>query len=524
MEDEAYFLRLLCVILLLQTTLVSQTKSSETDLGCESPTVLVIAVEQTRTGVRISATSALDLPDSVEGSVITGLPGAIVPQEECGQDYSRCPLECGKESGNFLCQLPIRNGGHNCLALVKFKPTSEGFQEREQVCLRPKASCVPLQVFKGRFDLDPQYFVPCLNITSADHSSFLYFEQLKLFKTNLTLSTLDDSSYISSDVIGITREGLSRLVYRDSDRTHCFPKRNVFFKHGPQVIQFQIFDDGASFNPIPTPIENCPNTDGFNVFEPDQLRIQCSSDDIVIHDPCNTESVVDRYDTTINATVFQCTASDINVFHFQGHLIFEPYGSGSDDVIDDVMLPFNDTRNIQCAGRGIPTLFITRSNGETYLVNPPSSEVHYLAANTCGLHSCPKLNVLEVDGSTIVGLFDYSNNTYTVLNLTCPDSPVVSRIRYANPPILFSLVPSGNTQPCPLCASDSSDIPLPTNPTTPNPDETGSPSLDTPTNRVPQLAENDNRGLFIGVTTSAVAVFLLIVVTMTLVIVVFAKK
>ena len=235
--------------------------------------------------------------------------------------------------------------------------------------------------------------------------------------------------------------------------------------------------------------------------------------------------VVDQYNTTVNATVFQCSTANVNVFHYKGNLTFKPYGSRNDDVIiNDIMLPFNDTRNIQCAGRNIPMLFITRSNGETNLVNPSSGAVLYLAGNTCGAHSCVNLNVLEIDSSTIVGFFDYSNNTYTVLNLTCPDSPVISRISYANPPILFSLMYSSKSQPCPLCASVPHD---PTTSDTPNPTETGSPSVHTnpQTDDGPGLAVKDNRrGLFIGATSGTVGVLLLIVTAMVLTIVLVVKQ
>lgn len=512
---------LLIIILLLQTN-GKTIGEEETPRDCESPTVIVAAVEQTQAGIRITSTSAVPDNVNVEGDVVTELPGVVVPQEVCGQDYVRCPLECRRELDNLFCTLPIRNNTQNYLALVKFKHTSDGFQQLEQVCIPPKATCMPLQVFNSRLDMDLQYFVPCLNTTSGN--PFLYFEELKLFMTDLTRSSLVDNSYISRHFIEITGESLSQLLYRDRDDTHCFPKHIVFFKDGSQVMQFRIFHEEAIFY-LPMPIENCPYTEQFDAFEPDRLRIQCSADNVLVYDPCNAEGVVDQYNTTVNATVFQCSTADVNVFHYKGNLTFKPYGSRSDDVIiNDIMLPFNDTRNIRCAGRNIPMLFITRINGETYLVNPSSGAVHYLAANTCSTHSCVNLNVLEIDSSTIVGFFDYSDNTYTVLNLSCPDSPVISRIPYANPPILFSLMYSSESQPCPLCA------PVPPDPTTsdtPNPNETGSPSVhtNTPADDGPELAVNDNRrGLFIGATSGTVGVLLLIVAAMVLTIVLVVKQ
>lgn len=515
-DGKTYFL-VITLILQLNTEALGD---DETPRGCESPIVIVAAVEQTQAGIRLTSTPAL--PDKVESTVVTELPDVAVPQEVCGQDYVRCPLECRRELNILFCTFPIRNKTQNYLALVKFKHTPHGFKETEQVCLPPKAPCVPLQVFESRLDSDLQYFVPCLNTTSDD--PFLYFEELKLFMTNLTRSSLVDDSYISSHFIRITGESLSRLVYQDD--TNCFPKDIVFFKDGSQVIKFRIFDEEAVFYRIPTPIENCPNTEEFDAFEPDQLRIQCSEDNVLVYDACNTESVVDQYTTTVNATVFQCSTADVNVFHYQGRLTFKPYGSDSDDIIiNDIILPFNDTSRIQCVGRDITvtTLFITRSNGELYHVNSSSGGVQYLAANTCGPHSCVNLNVLEIDSSAIVGFFDYSDSTYTVLNLTCQDSPVISHIPYPNPPILFSLMSSSISQPCPICAS----LPPPTIPGAPNPDETSSPSgsTNTPTDDLPGLDVNDDRsGLLIGVTSGAVVFLLLTVAAMGLAIVFIVKQ
>ena len=515
---------LLVIFLLLQMNgKTLGLKETHRSRDCESPTVIVAAVEQTQAGIRITSTSAVPDNVNVEDDVVTELPGGVVPQEVCGQDYIRCPLECRRELDNLFCTLPIRNDTQNYLALVKFKHTSDGFEQLEQVCVPPKATCVPLQVFVSRLDLGLQYFVPCLNTTSDN--PFLYFEELKLFMTNLTRSSLVDDSYISRHFIEITGESLSQLVYQDRDDTNCFPKCIVFFKDGSQVLQFRIFDEEAIFYHLPMPIENCPYTEQFDAFEPDRLRIQCSADNVLVYDPCNAVGVVDQYNTTINATVFQCSTADVNVFHYQGNLTFKSYGSGSDDIIiNDIMLPFNDTRNIQCAGRNIPMLFITRSNGETYLVNPSSGAVHYLAGNTCGAHLCVNLNVLEIDSSTIVGFFDYSNNTYTVLNLTCPDSPVISRIPYGSPPILFSLMYSSKSQPCPVCASFPPD---PKTPDTLNPNDTGSPSVHTNTQADdgPGLVVNDDRtSLFIGATGGVAVVLLLIVVVMVLIIALIVKR
>ena len=125
----------------------------------------------------------------------------------------------------------------------------------------------------------------------------------------------------------------------------------------------------------------------------------------------------------------------------------------------------------------------------------------------------------------IVGIVDYSNNTYILLNLTCPDNPVLSRTRYPDPPILFTLVPSENTHTCPVC--NTANLPPPSDPST---EDTTRPS-DIVSDKEPPVSvgtpvgldDNSNhRTTLIGATSaSIVVVVLLLIVTVVMVIVAF---
>ena len=463
------------------------------------------------------------VPDVVESSVITELSDVVVPRDECGLDYGRCPLECMRGFDDLLCPIPVRKGTQNYLALVQFRHTTslEGFQVKELVYVAPKSSCVPIQIFVRKSSGPLKYFVPCLDTTSD--RPFIYFEYLHL-ETDITNSTLADNTYYSKQYITINKESLSQLVY-GTDAT-CFPPHNVFMKVGTRVVSYRIFHDVTDFRLAAPPIENCFNTEDFRVFEPVQLRVQCAADDVALYDPCHSESVVERYNTIVNATVFQCSAAAVNVYHFQGHLSIVSYGDVRDDVMEDITLPFNDTTNALCVGGDTPTLFLSRSNGEAYVVDLSTGILHYLAANTCGPYSCLRLNVLEMDSGIIVGVFDYSNNTYVVLNLTCPGILVLSRMHYPNPPIMFTLVLSKNTWPCLHCEADRPDTrptPGPTTEDPTHPDGTiatdPSIGIDTPTQRGSGLDASDNSHAVIGATAGTVVMVVLALVMVTLVIV-----
>ena len=492
-------------------------------VGCESPIVTVVAVLQSDDGVSISAVPAV--ADNVEGVVITELPDVTVPVQECGADYRRCPLECMRGFDDFVCLIPVENGTQNYLVLMQLEHTSNpnGLQENGFVYVPPESACVPLQVFDRGSDVPVRYFVPCLD-TSSDQP-YLYFEHFKL-EPDLTSSTLTSNPRISRKFIRIDRGNISSLLYRDDVDTACSPAQNVFMKVGSKVVLFRLFSDNAVFHLDANPIENCSNTESFAAFEPDRLRIQCSSNDIAIYEPCSSESVVERYDTAVNGTIYQCSAASLNVYHTLGNLTVVPYGSVVDDVInDDIMLPFNDTTDAQCVGGESPILFVTRKNGETFFVELSTGELHFVATNTCGPASCLNLNVLEMASGIIVGVFDYSSNTYVLLNLTCPGSPALSRTHYRDPPIQFTLVPSENTRPCPLC--NRAELPPSSDPTTENtkqpsdivPDEEPPVSLGTPLGLDDQ---SNHKTTLIGATSSSIAVMVLIsIATVAMVIMAF---
>lgn len=402
-------------------------------------------MEETPNGVCISLTSDITV------SPVAEIPDVILPQPECGLDLRRCPLECRKYTDGLLCHFPVRNDTGNYLALVYLEhspsdPTK--FQQKATALVSPESDCVPLRVYdRGLVSEDDsvQFFVPCLDLTSNE--TFLYFERLVL-ADDLAHSCLDGRTWISKEYIKIEDNDVSTLVYIDGTiDSNCSPPRNVFVKVGHKVIVFSIHDDYAEFVIPENEIKHCPVTESFLYFEPDYVRVQCSPDDVVIYDVCNTEEVVERYNTSINATVYQCQDADLNIYLFKENIT---YSRAREDYV--ITLPFNDTVTAQCVGSDSPVLFIARSTGETYFLHLYTENLYYIAVNTCtSSSSCLKLDILEAENSLTVGVLDYSNNTYIMLDLTCPSIPMVSRKHYPNPPLSFTLVASGIYRPCPPC-------------------------------------------------------------------------
>ena len=485
---------------------------------CEAEVVVVAAVEQSDDGVLFSITS-----HTTHHTVITRLDGFVVPESECGLGYQRCPLVCMSESGGLFCPFPVRNGTQNFLALVELEHSStHAFEMKRQVLIPPVTDCVPLRVFDRGPVASVRYIVPCLDTTS--NKPFLYFEQLVLNFADLASSTLIVDERISRQYIPIDGGGVSPLLYQDGDGgdTSCSPPQNVFIKVGSRVAVFRLFDFHNAEFQIAEPIEDCPSTESFERFEPDLLRIECAPTDIAIYEVCGKQRVIERYDTTVNATVFQCSDANVNVHIFGGNLTFAPYDSG-DDVTDDVItLPFNDTASAQCVGRQPPILFLARSSGDTYLLELSTGKAHSLAADTCGPYSCLDLRVLETKHGYIVGMFDYSNHSYLVMNLSCPSSPIISHAYYDNPPIVSTLLLSTTTQPCVPCSVEQPTTAPPhsiAGDTTRKPSNVPTSNPPPSVNTAPHLADRGEKTL-VGVTAGSVVFVVLAVVMVTLVIIV----
>ena len=401
----------------------------------------------------------------MNNTIVAELPGAAVAQPECGPDLGRCPLVCRPDSldDGPSCLFPVRiNGTENFLSLVRFERSSsrQELQVKDKVFIKPKtASCVPLVVFEGGPEAPVQNLVPCLDLTSQ--VPFLYFEVLDDFSLRSDQRWPNEYFPVNGDI--------SRVLYGDSVNggRGCSPPHNAFVKIGPKVHVFRIFADSAEFHFAEAEIENCPHVADFQFFKPDSLYFKCSPDDAVLYDACNSEKVEERLDMTVNASVYQCPDANLNVHHFQGNLTVEVYGG---DAVDEggrvFTLPFNDTTTAKCVSGQTAVLFMARSNGETHFLDLSTGELHFVASNTCGPHSCLELSVLK--GSIlVVGVFDYSTNNYLVLNLACPSSPVVSQLYYTSPPAMLTLVPIGNTRPCSPCDKGppitSSETPTPSN-------------------------------------------------------------
>ena len=416
-----------------------------------------MALEERPGGVHVSVTR---ITGAAEQSKVTvsDLPGAAIPQPECGPGLSRCPLTCrAAEPNRHICFFPVSNGTQNYLTVVDFEESFDppNFTGRETKLVPPNtASCVPLLVFEQAGLVEN--LVPCLNITQHH---FLYFETL-----NPALSVLEGNTYVSQRYIPVDGH-VSHLLYGDgiNNARTCSPPHNVFFKVNREMYVFRIFDNHAEFYRDEASIEKCPFTEEFDFFEPNLLRVQCSATDVALYDPCSSQDVEERLDLSVNATIFQCAKADLNIHHFEGNLTVELYGAsiGRDDIVSTIELPFNDTVTGRCVGDTAPVLFLTRGNGETHFLELSTGKLEFLATNTCGPHSCLNLNVLQRGKGLFVGVFDYSSNTYIVLNLTCRDSTIISRVPYAGPPARLTLVGSGKTSQCLPC-NDRGPVTTPT--------------------------------------------------------------
>jgi hypothetical protein len=499
---------LFCVYL---TILVCHARgqADETEV-CDS--VAVMTVSEGPHGVTFSATPVVT--DAVERDVVADaaeLLRTTLPRAECGPGYERCPLVCIDKADSLLCTYPVRNGTDNFLALANFEWVSNkiGYRVKKILLVPPTApDCIPLAVFHGGPEAPVENLVPCLNITSADNS-YLYFERLVL-----SMASLADSTLLSHtlEYIQIPERNVSPLLYRGGVTT-CSPPYNVFMKVGVRVPVYRIFKHTAMFHYSAAEIQDCSGVKNIELFEPDYLRLQCSPTDVVIYDPCSTENIVERRDLTVNATVFQCPDADLNVYHFEGHLKFEAYGSAvPSHPFGGFKLPFNDTTTGRCVGARSPVLLLARGSGETYLLELSSGNLQFVAVDTCGPNVCLDVSVLKTGRSSFAGVFDYSNNTYVVIDLRCPKSPVVSRVYYnTHRPARLALAAIGNTRHCSPCSMST-----PPRPETTTTTEDSTSSQDTSVESGGNNLAASNTGALIGAGAGGGVVVVVLAVVMVL--------
>jgi hypothetical protein len=513
MEESAAKVNVWLVVWLYVLLLAPQAQSLPADETKVCDVVAVVAVEQSPRGVYL--TVALASTDSTESVVVSELPGATLPQPECGPDHSRCLPTCRVKGSGYICAFPVRNGTENFLALVEFGRLLDqaSFREEETKLLSPEAGCVPLAVFDGGPAVPIENLVPCLDITSGD--PYLYFESLVESTASLANSTIQGDSRVSGKYIEIPGRDVSSLLYRNgaSGSTACSPPDNVFMMIDSRVVVFRLFTEHAVFHHPTTKIDDCSGVRNIEFFEPDYLRLQCSPTDVVIYDPCSTENIVERRDLTVNATVFQCPDADLNVYHFEGHLKFEAYGSAvPSHPFGGFKLPFNDTTTGRCVGARSPVLLLARGSGETYLLELSSGNLQFVAVDTCGPNVCLDVSVLKTGRSSFAGVFDYSNNTYVVIDLRCPKSPVVSRVYYnTHRPARLALAAIGNTRHCSPCSMST-----PPHPETTTTTENTTSSQDTSVESGGNNLAASNTGALIGAGAGGGVVVVVLAVVMVL--------
>ena len=417
--------------------------------------IYIVAVEDSPIGLNITATAAT--PDSPDHQEVVTLPGVHLPSQECGEAYTNCPLTCEEDSEeSVVCSLPAINSATGTLdsfiTLLHLKKGSEpvGLQlvQEKLVPVPYDLNCVPVEVFDRGPNADYRHIAACLNLTSQD-GRYVYFLLLEYDRDNISSARLVDDTPLSAEYYLITEHGFSKLVYWEPPNTACFIRGNIFMKDGPRVVTFELRDN-PRFRQLEEhhEIEDCPNTLDFSTFEADLLRIQCSVDDVALYDVCRTETVVERYNATLNGTVYQCSEARVNLLLNGTFLDVRPYGIGREDVMDNLTLPFDDIIRAQCTGKEIPALFLTRKSGGTYLLFLTSGRLFFLAQNSCVGDSCLNLDILRTKYAYITGLFDYNSNEYIVANLSCSDNPVMARVPYLSPLALTAMVLNKSTWPC----------------------------------------------------------------------------
>ena len=385
-----------------------------------------MALEQFSDGLNVTVTSALEPTDR---RVIATFQDGHIPLKECGDGYTRCPLNCEGDPTRYMCKFPFRNGSQNYQAIVQFGGlTSENgvdFVKTELLPVPADGDCVPIETFdRGQYS-SYRYFVACL----SHRSGRLIFLELHLDKDNISNAELvHNSDEISHDFYLIPGENtsISRLLFR-ADResfSACSVTDNVFFKVGPEVVAFE-FRETPVFRSAAELI-NCPNTLSISLFQHDHLRVQCSNDHSILVGVCVEEEI--HYNRSLNGSLYRCSEAYLNV-SLVGRVI-KVQSRVAWEGVPNITLTFNDTRDAVCVGKTLPTLFIARDSGETVAVDLKNGLVTHVANNSCINDVCLAVDTLETKNGYIVGVFDYDSNQYVVFNTSCPSSPISPRLHY----------------------------------------------------------------------------------------------
>ena len=427
------------------------------DGTCECQIVNVLTMKATQTELTLTSTPATSAHNPQE--IIT-LPG-LLPSEECGDDHSRCPLQCDKDGDNLVCSFPaITNGTRNNLVFLHLRQADnvqfQTIQTKVVPVAPPELDCAPVQYFDRGPNVHSRYryIVHCLNITSASPGvSYAYYLPLEYDRTNISSARLvDDKMFFPSSYYPMEGTTQSRLIYQEHSNSACIPSGNIFMKDGSRIVTFELgYQPDFRVRTNRQIIEGCPNTLDFQLLDDDLLRVQCSVEDVVLYDVCRTEKVVKRYNTSLNGTTqYQCSAAKLNLFLSGSYLSVEHYGTDRDniDYINNLTLPFGNITHARCFGKKAPLLFLTRQNGQAFLLFLTNGRLFSLAENSCTGSSCLAVDVLKTKFGIIFGIFDYKTNHYIVVNSSRPDNPIIASLLYVSHPLPTTLVLGKGTQPC----------------------------------------------------------------------------
>ena len=452
----------------------------------------LLALKTTPTELTLTSTPATSDRNTQE---ITTLPDLLLPSEECGDGYSRCPLQCDEVGDNLICSFPaITNGTRNSLVFLRLLQADnmefQTIQKKFVPVAPPELDCAPVQYFDRGPNVHSKYryIVPCLNITLASpYVSYAYYLPLEYDRTNISSARIvDDKKIFPSSYYLMEGTTQSQLIYEEHSNSACITGGNIFMKDGSRIVTFELgYQPNFRVRTNRQIMESCPDTFNFQLLDDDLLRVQCSVEDVVLYDVCTTEKVVKRYNTSLNGTTqYQCSEAKLNLFLSGSYLSVEHYGTDNIDHINNLTLPFGNITHARCFGKNTPFLFLTRRNGHTFLLFLTDGRLFSLAENSCTKSSCLAVDVLKTKFGLIFGLFDYKTNHYIVVNSSSPDNPIIASLLYTSHPLLTTLVLGKGTHPCacptkgpPTKQPPTSSSSAPTNhipPPTPQPTEQSS--------------------------------------------------
>ena len=217
------------------------------------------------------------------------------------------------------------------------------------------------------------------------------------------------------------------------------------------------------------------------------LRVQCTEYIMKLYTACGTQTVVATYDSRVNGTIYQCTKMDdlrANLTFRDGFVNFTTSGSIQEfgDIAQSHVFPY--TENISYGfcnvGKDVNFVFALR-NGSVFSLSFTTGLISTLTHNSCNSSTdtyarghCYKARMTRTPD--IVVAYDYTDSSFKVANLSCPENPMVSTIHLSPRPPLTGFVQLSGGQSCGCRNCTSRNMSTLPNPSSVSPKLTVTPS------------------------------------------------